>query len=373
MKRFHITYQHLRSFVVDVFTACDMMPQRSEMAAEVLCYADLHGFDTHGVGNLERVYVSGLMDGRINPAAQPEIVAESGAIAVIDGHDGLGLVVAVQAMDLAIAKAQEFGVGVVTVRRSSHFGSTGYYTSRALAADMLGIAMTNLGAQVIVRPPLGTMNMLGTNPISMAAPAAKLPPFLLDMSTSVVATGKIRAAQQRGEAIPAGWLVDDQGNAVTDPWAFDHGTGYLQLLGGGLQTGGHKGYGLALLVDILCGILSGAKVGPDPAVLQEGSARTNDNQNIGHFFLALNVGAFRPLDEFRQHMNEMLSALLCCPTRSANQRVIYPGYLEEEVRRERLLYGIPLDEHVYTSLCRLALRLGLAPPVAEQAASQPQD
>jgi LDH2 family malate/lactate/ureidoglycolate dehydrogenase len=367
MKRIRVAYEHLRSFVVDVFTACSMTPERSEIAADVLCYADLHGFDTHGVCNLERVYVSRLTDGRINPAAQPEIVSESGAIAVIDGHDGLGLVVAVQAMDLAIAKAQEFGVGVVTVRHSSHFGSTGYYASRALAANMLGIAMTNLGAQVIVRPPLGTVNMLGTNPISMAAPASALPPFLLDMSTSVVATGKIRAAQQRGEVIPAGWLVDDQGNPVIDPWAFDHGTGYLQLLGGGLETGGHKGYGLALLVDILCGILSGAKVGPDPAVLQEGSAWTNDDQNIGHFFLALNVEAFRPLDELRQHMNDMLSTLLRCPTRSANQRVIYPGYLEAQVRRERLFHGIPLDKHVYTSLYDLALRLGLVPPIAEQA------
>ena len=364
MRTFSITYRDLHTFVGRMFRAHGLTPEQSNEAADVLCYADLHGFDTHGICNLERVYLSQIQKGQISPTAKAEVVTSHGAVARVNGHNGLGLVVATQATDLAIARAREFGVGIVTVFQSSHFGSAGYYTYRMQKAGMIGLVMTNLGKQALVRPPLGSVALLGTNPLSAAAPANLLPPFLLDMSTSVVATGKIRAAQKKGEMVPAGWLIDDNDQPVTDPWAFDQGTGYLQLLGGKPETGVYKGYGLALLIDILCGVLSGAAVGPNTDRLRKSAAEENDDQNIGHFFLALHIEAFRNLCEFKLQMQEMLQCLLDCPGQVADKSVLYPGYPEEKLHNERLTAGIPLDETTYLSLCDLAQRFGQNPPVA---------
>ncbi|GIQ68044.1 Ldh family oxidoreductase [Xylanibacillus composti] len=348
----------LRRFVQAVFQSCGVPEPQSRTAAEVLCYADENGFDTHGVANLERIYVARLQDGRVDPLAAPAIVAETPATAVLDANDGLGLVAGARAMELAMEKARQTGIGCVVVRRSSHFGSAGYYTQQAQDAGMIGMAMTNLGSQTIARPLGGSVNMIGTNPIAVSAPAGQLPPFVLDMSTTVVATGKIRAAQRRGEAIPEGWLIDDEGQPVTDPRAYDEGTGHLQMLGGALETGGAKGYGLGLMVDIFCGILSGANVGPDPMLLRpEGQQQAKEDQNIGHFFLALHVEAFCPQAEFRTRMDSMLQTLLNCPAAAPATQVVYPGYLEAMGRRDG--NQVQLDGAVFEQLASLAKRLGL--------------
>ncbi|GIN92701.1 malate dehydrogenase [Siminovitchia terrae] len=364
----YVKKEQLRHFVKEVFQSCGVSEEHSRTAADVLCYADEHGFDTHGVTNLGRIYIDRLQDGRVDPQAEFAIVQETPAAAVIDANNGLGLIAGENAMKLAIEKAKNLGVSCVVVRRSSHFGCAGYYTSQALDASMIGIAMTNLGSQTIARPLGGSVNMIGTNPIAVSAPAENVPPFVLDMSTTVVATGKIRAAQRRGESIPEGWLIDDSGQPLTDPHAYDTGTGHLQMLGGSLLTGGAKGYGLGLLVDILCGVLSGANVGPDPKLLDRGRGdHANEDQNIGHFFLVLNVEAFRPREEFASHMDSMLETLLNCPPASYAKQVVYPGYNESMQKQASEL--VPIDTVVYQELTALAKRQGVKIPRMEREAS----
>lgn len=362
MTEYTATYQALRGFATDVFQRCGVPPEPSQTAAEVLCYADLHGIESHGIYNLERLYVPKLLEGQIDPQASAELIADTGATALMDGRNGLGLVNATRAIDLAIEKARAFGVGVVGVRRSSHCGSMGFYTARALAAEMVGLAMTNLGAQAIIRPPYGSLKMLGTNPICAGAPADELPPFLLDMSTTVVATGRVRSAARKGAAVPPGWLVDDAGQPVTDPAAYDQGWGHLLFLGGDPATGGFKGYGLALLVDVLCGVLTGASFGPRPELLGGVAVESND-LNIGHLFLVLNIGAFRPADEFRQALDQMLGALLGCPPAQPGHHVSYPGFPEAARSAASRRDGIAMDGDLVNSLQRLSRRFDIPPPV----------
>jgi LDH2 family malate/lactate/ureidoglycolate dehydrogenase len=338
---------HLRLWTAGVFRRLGVPPRSARTAAAVLSYADLHGFDTHGLANLESIYVRQIESGRINPQAEPEVVRRHGAVAVVNGHDGLGLVTATRAMDLAIARAARFGVAAVAVRRSSHFGAAGFYASRALRRHMIGLATTNLGGQAIVRPPGGGRPLLGTNPLSLAAPADRLPPFVLDMSTTAAASGKIRQALRRGQPVPDGWLADDAGRTVTDPSAYFAGTAHLRF------PGEYRGYGLSVLAEILCGVLSGAAVGTDTA----------GEHDVGHFFLALNVGAFRPTG-FGQRMDDLLGALLDCPPLPGREPVRYAGHGRARRRQERRANGVPLDAELVESLRALGRRLELPFPVS---------
>jgi LDH2 family malate/lactate/ureidoglycolate dehydrogenase len=264
-------------------------------------------------------------------------------------------------MDLAIKKARAWGVAIVGVRNSSHFGASGFYSMRALAADMIGIAMTNLGAQVIARPPGGQVKMLGTNPLSISAPAAALPPFSLDMSTTVVSTGRLRTMAQSRRPVPAGWIVDDDDNDVTDASRFFENSAHLQMLGGKGSAGGYKGYGLGLAVDILAGLLTGAHVGPDPRLL-EPVGLDRGIENIGHMFLAIDIARFRPINEFRQAMDRMLGALLHNPARESGDPVLYPGYPEAVAGQQSLPNGVAIAEDDIVSLSRLGDELGVRFP-----------
>ena len=354
----------LRSFVIGVFMISGMSEADSRVAADVLIFADQRGIRSHGVGNLERIYVKRIRLGKIDPAACFQLVSEGQATALLDGNSGVGLVVANQAMDLAIAKACQCGAAVVAVRNSSHFGSAGYYSVKAMKAGMIGLAMSNLGSQVIARPPDGTMGMVGTNPLSIAAPAADLPSFALDMSTTVASTGRIRLAEQRGDRVPIGWLVDDSGNHVTDPARFLKGQAHLQLLGGPGSAGGYKGFGLALAVDVLAGLLAGAAVGPDPNLLQPGGRlHASEEDNVGHLFIAIDISRFRPVDEFRNAMDRMLGALLGCPCGAGCEPVVYPGYPEAEAVK-RQATSVAIDTRDFDGLARLAVELGLQFPKA---------
>ena len=328
-----VPHAALEEFAAGVFRACGVAADPAARAAESLCHADLVGMDTHGIANLARIYVPRLRDGRIDPAATPHVVAERGGAALLDGRDGLGLYVGAVALDQAVSRARRHGVGAVAVRRSSHLGSAGYYTARAADEGMVAIATSNCGTQRIARPPDGVEPMLGTNPLSAAAPAGELPPFVLDMSTTVVPTGQVRAAHARGDRIPEGWLVDDDGQPVTDPGAYDEGRGHLLWLGGSTSTGAYKGFGLGLLVDVLSGVLSGAASGPT-------GAPGGDDANVGHFMLALDVSAFRPAVEFAEAMDTTLGALLACPS-APGSRVRYPGHVESERAASRRTDGIP--------------------------------
>lgn len=355
METIRVNAEGLQRWTADILRSVGVRGEDARQAAEVLAYADERGLDTHGVFNLERIYVQKILKGEIDPGVQPEVIREHGATAVLDGRNGLGLVVARQAMLRALDLAARFGVGAVAVRRSTHFGPAGYYSSLALERGMIGLAMTNLGGQAVAPPPGGTRPLLGTNPLSLAAPTAEVPPFVLDMSTTAVAAGKVRQAQNRGESIPQGWLADEHGRPITDPARYARGDGYLQF------AGGVKGYGLAVLVEILAGVLAGAALGPDPAALADTRKQHKDDVNIGHFFLALDVKAFRP-EGFPEAMDDMLGTLLRCPSLKASERVQYAGYQENGLRRERLRHGVPLDAPLYQALGDLGRRLGVAVP-----------
>lgn len=357
MRYYAIEYDDLERFVTLVFRKCGLHEKESRKAAEVLLYADRKGFTTHGVANLSRIYVHKMLKGEIDPKARLKRVGGGKAVTVFDGDRGLGLLNGDAAMEAAIHGAKEYGVGVAVVRNSSHFGSAGYYSSKALRHQMVGISMTNLGAQAVAPPLGGLVNMLGTNPISVSVPTHDLPPYVLDMSTTVVATGKIKEAARQGKSIPDGWLVDHDGRSVMDPQMYLSGEGHLQFLGGKLETGGNKGYGLALLVDILCGILSGADVGPRPAVLRNHQA-TSQDINVGHFFLALNVSFFQEASSFESKMDEMLETLLMSPTQSNVEQVVYPGYPEAVNAKSSVL----VDRVILESLIDLSDRLEIYLP-----------
>jgi LDH2 family malate/lactate/ureidoglycolate dehydrogenase len=358
-----VNVESLRAFVAGVFAKLGVSEEGSRTAAEVLLFADMRGISSHGVSNLARLYVKRIRGGAIDPAASARVVREDAATALLDGQFGLGLVVATGAMDLAIEKARACGAGVVAVRRSTHFGSASFYSMRALDADMIGIATSNLGSQVIARPPDGRVKMLGTNPLSVAAPAAELPPFSLDMSTTVVSTGRLRVSGRDGGRVPAGWLVDDEGSDVTDPSRFFNGSAHLQMLGGSGSAGGYKGYGLGLAVDVLSGLLAGADVGPDVRLLQPGGGGDDgERENIGHLFIAIDIGRFRPAGEFRAEMDRMLGALLACPSREGCDPVVYPGHPEAHAGAGRPSDTVAVAEHYVEGLLHLASELGLKFP-----------
>jgi LDH2 family malate/lactate/ureidoglycolate dehydrogenase len=358
-----IEVESLRAFYVAAFEAMGTPRPDAETAAAGLLYADLRGFDTHGAANLDRIYLAKLASGEIAAAAAPSVVSERAAVAAVDGNRALGFVSGRYAMGLAIECAREYGVGAATVRNSTHCGSMGFYTQQAATAGTIGIALTNLGAQRLLPPLAGVTPLLGTNVVAAAAPSGELPNFSLDMSTATVSAGRLRAAQRRGEEVPAGWLVDRDGSDVLDPGAYFEGRAHLQFLGGEQQTGGHKGYGLAVLADLLCGVLAGARVGPERGIGDSENNGHNADLGIGHFFLALDVGAFRPFSAFAEGVDEMLSVLRESEPRQPDRPVSYPGLPEAETAAERLEQGVvPLERGVADSLAAVADRLSINPP-----------
>lgn len=350
----------LRSFARQVLRRSGLGAAQAATAAEVVLYADVHGFTTHGCNAMAGIYAPRLMDGRINAAAELSTVRETVSGAVLDGDRGLGLVSTVAATDLAIAKARATGVAVVAVRNSSHFGSAGYYAHRATEAGMIGIAMTNCGAQGVAAPLGGTTRMLGTNPLAAAAPAPGGAPFVLDMSATTVATGKIRAAQREGRAVPEGWLTGRDGGPVTDPDAFFSGEADVTWLGGSAATGGAKGYGLAILVDLLCGPLAGASWGPTPDLLADG--RERPDTDIGHTVLVIDPAALGAGERFGRGARELLDTLGADRPAVPGGNVTYPGAPEALRAAESLREGVALPDHVVAQLVPLADRLAIEAP-----------
>lgn len=347
----------LRDFYRTVFLALRASPAAANAAAEGLLYADLHGIDSHGAANLVPIYVNGIRSGEIDPRAEPSFIIEGGATATLDARRALGFYTASLALDRALSAAWKHGMGAVAVRNSTHCGSCGFYVKRALDAGAIALALTNLGNQAILRPPGGNARMIGTNVIAAGAPAGSQAPFLLDMSTSVAATGRIRLALDSGRDLPGGWLVDAEGNDLIDPSAYFEGNGFLQFLGGSPETGGFKGYGLALLVEILAGILPGAAVGP---TRDNAEGRVPPSQGgIGHFVLVIAPSAFGEADRFAGKADEMLAALQVCPP-SGKEPVQYPGLPEVNEARRRRRDGVPISPVVYEQLTTLAAELGTA-------------
>jgi LDH2 family malate/lactate/ureidoglycolate dehydrogenase len=355
-----VDYADLVSFVTRVFTARGVPGEPALSAALALVHGDLTGVGSHGVANLTRLYLKLFDDGRVEPRAEPRILADRGAAVLLDADLGLGLWVAGEAMTLATERAAEFGVGLVSVRNSTHIGCAGYHATLAVQRRMIGIVASNCGRQRIIRPPGGAIPLLGTNPFSIAAPAGPHHPYVLDMSTTVVPTGRVRAAARAGTPIPEGWLVADDGSPVTDPNAFDEGAAHLMWLGGRPETGGFKGYGLGLLVEVLGALLPGAGLGPDPeALTATGPSRDDD---VGFLALAIAPATLRPGQDFEDGAAALFGTLLACPPLTEHAPVRYPGWYEAERAQRHRETGIPIPAGIFDELVGVAGDLGLTPP-----------
>jgi LDH2 family malate/lactate/ureidoglycolate dehydrogenase len=325
-----------RAFIAELFQRLGVPQDDAWIAADVLVRADLRGVESHGVNNLWQ-YVNPLREGTLNPTPHIRTVRESPVLALVDGDGGMGLVVGVRAMRTCIAKARDYGLAAVTVRRSRHYGIASYYAMMCLEHDMIGISMTN-NAGVGVLPTFGREPMLSTNPISVVAPTHREAPFELDFATSVVAMSKAALANTKGDKIPLGWALDDDGQPTDDPQTAIDARRFLPL-GGTRELGSHKGYGLAVVVDILTGVLAGAMYGN----LAQRNPPADETLRVGssHFFAALRVDVLQPVDEFKAAMDDMLRALKDSPTAAGHDRIYTHGEIEFEMEQERLKNGIP--------------------------------
>ncbi|MDQ3277160.1 MAG: Ldh family oxidoreductase [Bacteroidota bacterium] len=357
------SYSKLFDFTKSVFLRIGCPEEDATLATTVLLSADLRGIDSHGIARLSG-YVRLWEAARVNATPSVKILHETPSTATVDGDSGLGLVVAPKAMLIAIEKAKVVGTGWVSVQGSNHFGIAGYHAMMALEHDMIGICMTN--ASPLVAPTFSVERLLGTNPICVAVPAGVEPPFVADLATTTAANGKLEILQRKNTEAPAGWIQDKDGFSSTNPHELKSG-GALLPLGGDREHGSHKGYALGAVVDIFSAVLSGANYGPwvPPFPAYVPMPVGMPGKGIGHFFGAMRVDAFRPADEFKQHMDNWIQRFRTAKTAGGHERVIIPGDPEREMERERREAGIPLLEPVMQDLAALAEKLSV-PFDAEQ-------
>lgn len=344
--------EQLHAFSSRVFQYFGVPEAEAEQAARVLAVSDLRGIDSHGIARL-RSYYSMLAAGRINPRPRVRIVRETVCTATVDGDNGLGLVVGPQANEIAMEKAQAAGTSWVAVRNTNHFGIAGYYVLEALKRDQIGWAMTNTSP--IQTPLWGAARMLGTNPIAIAFPGLEEPPIVIDLATPPVAFGKIEMALRRGERIPDGWAVDAGGRMTNDPQEV-YDAGALLPLGSERERGGHKGYCLAAMVDLLCGPLSGAGWGPftPPFTVGFGEPARSVGQGIGHLFGAMRIDAFIEAEEFKRQVDDWIRTFRATKPAPGTNGPLIPGDPEREAEQVRRHSGIPLVAAVVQDLHDIA-------------------
>ena len=320
-----------------VFRTWGMAEDRIATTVEVMVATDLSGVDSHGLGMLPS-YADRRRRGIMNMQPDLKIVREKPTVALIDADRSIGHPPSVMAMKLAVEKARACGVAAVGVRNSNHFGAAGYYSRMAAEMGMVGMAMTNAPGAAMV-PTFGREAMLGTNPIAFAAPATKNPPFSLDMATTTVAFGKLTISKRLGKAIPEGWALDEDGQSTTNA-DIAHAARRQLPLGGDRERGGHKGYGLGTMVEILCAVLTGAWA---DGVDDEGRPKHTD-YDVGHFFFAIDPSLVRADGEFEGDMDRMMDMLRATPPADPSKPVMVAGDPEVKETEERTRLGIPVAD-----------------------------
>jgi LDH2 family malate/lactate/ureidoglycolate dehydrogenase len=335
----------LSGFCVAVLEKAGVPTENAEIVAHSLLAANLRGVDTHGITRLP-IYVERLKAGLTNGRARGVVRAETATTAVYDGQDGLGQVIGTQAMRLALAKAEAAGVGMVTTCNSTHYGTAAYYAMMALERDMIGIALTN--SPSLMAPWGGKKAFLGTNPMAVAVPAGQEKPFVLDMATSVVARGAIILAAKKGETIPLSWGLNKDGEPTTS--AKEANEGAL------LPLGGHKGFGLAMAIEILTATLAGGPFGPHVGELYNNPTRT---QGVGHFFGAIRIDRFRPAAAFKADMDAMIREVKAEPLAKGFEKILVAGEPEYLTEAERRVKGVPLSDAVVSDLTKMGAGVGV--------------
>jgi len=350
--------EQLKEFTIKVFLYFGVPKSDAEQAADVLSLSDLRGIDSHGVARLH-TYFDMFKLGRINPKPNITIVRERKSVCTVDGDNGLGLVVGPRANQIAIDKASQFGSGWASVCNTNHYGIASYYSFKALEHDMIGWSMTN--TTKLVAPLWGAERMLGTNPISIAFPGLKNKPIVIDLATSAAAYGKIEIAKRKGKKIPKGWIINKEGDMTDEPTDMIEG-GALLPLGSERELGGHKGYALSAMVDILTSVLSGANWGPfaPPFALRQEIPSRSVGKGIGHFFGAMEIDGFMDVTEFKQRIDEWIEVFRNTKPVKGQKAVLIPGDPEHEEEVIRRKEGVPLIPAVIDDLKDISKQTGIA-------------
>lgn len=337
--------EELRAYLIEAMLKCEMRLEDARVTADVLVTTDTWGTYTHGSKQLRPLLA--LRPDRMDVKAVPEVVGEGPAWAIVDGHYAMATVTSCTAMEIAIEKAKASGVAYVGVKNSNHFGGAGYYANMAVQNDMIGLSMTNTNPLMVV--PGSKSMVLGTNPFSYAVPAGKEKPIFLDIATSVVAASKPISAKSLGHKIPEGWLVDKDGVPTTDPSNYPEEGALLPMAG-------HKGYGLALMIEILSAALTGADMLDDVKLwLEEHPGPLNQ----GHAFIAIDVNTMMPIDLFKNRIDRMIREIKEAPKAKGCDRIYLPGEMEWDNRERALAEGMQLPEHVIDRLVGLSEDVGL--------------
>ena len=353
----------IREQLVSVLRAWGMSDAHADTTAEMMVETDLRGVDSHGISMLP-TYDREFRAGRLNMRPSFKTLREGPAFALIDADASLGHPVSVHGMSLAVDKCRESGVAVVS--NSHHFGAAGCYARIAADRGVIGMVTSSTRGVTMV-PTFGAEPVMGTNPLAFAAPARRNPPFQLDMATTTVAAGKVKVHKLNHRPLPPGWVVDDKGQAITDPeqafgYVFDRPEGGITPLGGPREVGGHKGYGLAVMVHILGGALAGASFSP----IRNRTQKPSDPHNIGHFFLAIDPRAFRAEGEFEADLDQVIDTLHGARRADPAQPVLVAGDPEMATRAERLRDGVPVPDDLLEQL-RTVAKSANVPFVLEEA------
>ncbi|MBN2665854.1 MAG: Ldh family oxidoreductase [Bacteroidales bacterium] len=355
MQEKNVKFDIVGQFMTKVLQRAGVPEDDARIVADVLITADKLGFDTHGVNRLKTIYLDRIRDGILNPVTVTGVLRESPATAVIDGHNGMGHVISCKAMEMAIDKAGKYGMGMVAVRNSTHYGFAGYYPLMAVKKNMIGITGTN--ARPSIAPTFGVENMLGTNPLTFGIPSDEPFPFLLDCATSIIQRGKVELFAGIGKELPKGLVIDENGESKTDPHEVLEdliaGRAAFTPLGGiGEDTGGYKGYGYATVVEILSSALQQGAYLKMLTGLKEGKKVP---YSLGHFFIAIDINAFTDPDDFKRTTGNILRDLRASRKMPGQTRIFTAGEKEYDTWIQRKDKGVPFNEHLlreYRELCK---------------------
>ena len=345
-----VQHTALRPFGYAIFEAAGVPADQARVVTDHLVESNLMGHDSHGVLHMAG-YVRGLLSGGIKPVGGQKVVRETPVSVVIDANKSFGIALAYQAMQMAVDRAKEHTLGAVAVHRSSHIGRLGAFPPLAAAEDCIGVLMLNGGGR-FAAPFGGTARRLPPNPIAISVPTLNGPAMMLDITTSMVAGGKVLVQQSRNQSVPEGWLVDIHGNTVTDPTPFITGEAAMLPLGGAL---GHKGYGLAMMIDAIAGGLSWAGC----------SSEEPTRGGSGYLALAIKIESFIDIDEYKKEVQRLIDWVKSSPTMPGVEQIYLPGEIEEVSRRKKEVTGIDVPDSIWNDIVKVAGELKVALPAVQ--------